>query len=78
MQQEEWRYRLWRWGFVGASLVAATAYLLYATRHLTIVLKDRTGPPRLPSGSTPPLSEEIPEAEESSEGGEDEEGAEEE
>lgn len=59
-------------------MVAATAYLLYATRNLTIVLKDRNVPPRLPSVSTPPPSrEEIPEAEESSEGGEDEEKEEE-
>ncbi|KAM5535176.1 hypothetical protein V8D89_011112 [Ganoderma adspersum] len=79
VQQEEWRYRLWRWGFVGASVVAATAYLLYATRNLTIVLKDRNVPPRLPGVSTPPPPrEEIPEAEESSERGEVEEKAEEE
>ncbi|PIL23981.1 hypothetical protein GSI_13732 [Ganoderma sinense ZZ0214-1] len=79
VQQEEWRYKLWRWGFIGASVVAATAYLLYTTRNLTVVLKDRKSPPRLASLPTPPPSpEEIPDAEESSEGSEDEQKAEEE
>ncbi len=72
MQQEEWRYRLWRWGFIGMSVVAAAGYLLFVTRNLTFVLKDRNARPRLPNLPTPPLRpEEIPAVEE--EGGEEEE-----
>lgn len=63
VQREEWRYRLWRWGFLGASLVAVTGYLLYATRNITIVLKGGNIPERLPSPPSPP-PEMIPEAEE--------------
>ncbi|KAI0721109.1 hypothetical protein C8T65DRAFT_632228 [Cerioporus squamosus] len=35
----EWRYRLWRWGFFGASVLAAAAYLHFAT--IVVVLQPR-------------------------------------
>ncbi|TFK83503.1 hypothetical protein K466DRAFT_554952 [Polyporus arcularius HHB13444] len=35
----EWRYKLWRWGFFGASVLAAAAYLHFAT--IVIVLQPR-------------------------------------
>ncbi|KAI1795895.1 hypothetical protein LXA43DRAFT_989964 [Ganoderma leucocontextum] len=74
VQQEEWRYRLWRWGFIGTSVVAAAAYLYFATRNLTIVIKDRDATPRLPRPPSP--LEAMPEAEEE-DGGEEEEEKEE-
>ncbi|KAI0748105.1 Tom37 C-terminal domain-containing protein [Daedaleopsis nitida] len=46
VQDLEWRYRLWRWGFIGASVLAAAAYLNYAT--IVIVLQSRNGSRRLP------------------------------
>ena len=36
-QKEEWRYRLWRWGFFGASVLAAATYLHFA--QIVIVLQ---------------------------------------
>ncbi|KAI0807328.1 hypothetical protein C8Q74DRAFT_1377524 [Fomes fomentarius] len=31
LQKVEWRYKLWRWGFISASVLAAAAYLHFAT-----------------------------------------------
>ena len=38
-KQEEWRYRLWRWGFIGASVLAAAAYLHFAT--IVVIVRPR-------------------------------------
>ncbi|KAI0709218.1 Tom37 C-terminal domain-containing protein, partial [Earliella scabrosa] len=41
----EWRYKLWRWGFIGASVLAAAAYLHFAT--IVILIPNQGGPARL-------------------------------
>lgn len=51
-QDLEWRYKLWRWGFIGASILAATAYLNYAA--IVIVLQPRSGSRRLPGSPEAP------------------------
>ena len=62
----EWRYRLWRWGFFGASVLAAAAYLHFAT--IVVVLQPR-GSSGVPAGLPPA---EVDEEEEDGEGGVDE------
>ena len=36
-QKEEWRYKLWRWGFIGASVLAAATYLHFATIVIVVM-----------------------------------------
>ncbi|EJF65843.1 hypothetical protein DICSQDRAFT_177268 [Dichomitus squalens LYAD-421 SS1] len=73
VQKEEWRYRLWRWGFIGASVLIAAAYIQFAA--ITIVIQDGSARARLPlRGGPPPDDVEEAEAAEGEE--EEEEGAE--
>ncbi|RPD66117.1 hypothetical protein L226DRAFT_609019 [Lentinus tigrinus ALCF2SS1-7] len=45
----EWRYKLWRWGFFGASVLAAAAYLHFAT----IIVLIPQGSNGVPAGLPP-------------------------
>ena len=38
-KKEEWRYKLWRWGFIGVSVIAAATYLHFAT--IVVVIRPR-------------------------------------
>ena len=69
MQKEEWRYRLWRWGFVGASVLMAAAYIHFAA--ISIVIVDRNTP--APEDLEPEVSPEVEGEGEEGEGEEEEE-----